>query len=101
MRGYWTYRCFIVGQSTLLDLLPVLISASQEEDLSPVSPVKSSHDIGSYGSVRMSQVGLPVDIIDWGSDKILWPRICCIHSYSPFLGMYKMNTFSKTQSRSE
>lgn len=56
------------GLGCLLDFLAVLVGAGQEVDRLLKQPVVARQDIRQYGRVRMPDMGLIVDVINWRRD---------------------------------
>ncbi len=54
--------------SLLLNLLAVLVAASQEENILPCQTVETGYRVGNGGAVSVADMQLGTRVINWGSD---------------------------------
>ena len=61
-------RHFVLGESSLLDFLAVLVEAGEEENFFAEQPVRARDDVGDDLLVGVAEVRLAVEVINGGRD---------------------------------
>ena len=72
--------CDAVFFSRLGDLFAVLVSAGQEHDIFAIQALKTRHDVGQDGLIRVAEVRQAVYVGDSGGDVKLFTHLISLSS---------------------